>query len=153
MPSDSDFCHFAFEAEGRITETEAILLSIVVSVDAGFLVQFVSVPVVAGFTSASAIIIASSQVKGLFGLSYSSEGFVESWTKLFGHIGSTRLWDTVLSVSCIVTLLCLRVRNSAFLFEWRLWFLIILSQSSLITLQHFTLKGNMSFELFPRSLS
>ena len=84
------------------------------SVGAGFLVQFVSVPVVAGFTSASAIIIASSQVKGLFGLSYSSEGFVESWIKLFRHISSTRLWDAVLSVSCIITLLCLRVRNSAF---------------------------------------
>jgi sodium-independent sulfate anion transporter 11 len=84
-----------------------------VSVDAGFLVQFVSVPVVAGFTSASAIIIASSQVKGLFGVSYNSEGFVESWIELFRHIGSTRLWDTVLSVSCIIALLGLRVRNSA----------------------------------------
>jgi sodium-independent sulfate anion transporter 11 len=79
--------------------------------DAGFLVEFVSVPVVAGFTSASAIIIASSQVKGLFGLSYSSEGFVDSWTKLFQSIGSTRLWDTVLGVCCIITLLCLRVRG------------------------------------------
>lgn len=91
-----------------------MLLSIFVNVGAGFLVEFVSVPVVAGFTSASAIIIASSQVKGLFGLSYSSEGFVESWTKLFRHIGSTRLWDTVLGVSCIISLLCLRVRNSVF---------------------------------------
>ena len=117
MPSVSDFCHFVFEAEGRIIETEAILLSTVVSVGAGFLVQFVSVPVVAGFTSASAIIIASSQVKSLFGLSYSSKGFVESWTKLYGHIGSTRLWDTVLSVSCVITLLCLRVRNNAFCFR------------------------------------
>jgi sodium-independent sulfate anion transporter 11 len=117
LPSDSDFCHISFEAEGIIVETEAILLSIVVSVGAGFLVQFVSVPVVAGFTSASAIIIASSQVKGLFGLSYNSEGFVESWTKLFGHIGSTRLWDTVLSGSCIIILLCLRVRNSDFCFR------------------------------------
>jgi sodium-independent sulfate anion transporter 11 len=78
---------------------------------AGFLVEFVSVPVVAGFTSASAIIIASSQVKGLFGLSYSSEGFVESWRKLFEHIGSTRLWDTVLGVCCIISLLCLRVSS------------------------------------------
>jgi sodium-independent sulfate anion transporter 11 len=79
--------------------------------DAGFLVEFVSVPVVAGFTSASAIIIASSQVKGLFGLSYSSEGFVDSWTKLFQNIGSTRLWDMVLGVCCIISLLCLRVRS------------------------------------------
>ena len=96
-----------------------MLLSIVVGVGAGFLVEFLSVPVVAGFTSASAIIIASSQVKGLFGLSYSSEGFVESWTKLFRHIGSTRLWDTVLGVSCITTLLCLRVRNTAFCFRMK----------------------------------
>jgi sodium-independent sulfate anion transporter 11 len=82
--------------------------------DAGFLVEFVSVPVVAGFTSASAIIIASSQVKGLFGLSYSSEGFVDSWTKLFQNIGSTRLWDTVLGACCIISLLCLRVRSIKF---------------------------------------
>ncbi|XP_069685134.1 sodium-independent sulfate anion transporter-like isoform X2 [Periplaneta americana] len=74
----------------------------------GFLVEFVSVPVVAGFTSASAIIIASSQVKGLFGLSYKSEGFVESWKKLCEHIGETELWDTVLGVCCIIILLCLR---------------------------------------------
>ena len=66
-------------------------------------------PVVAGFTSASAIIIASSQVKGLFGLSYNAEGFVDSWTMLFENIGSTRVWDLVLGICCMVSLLSLRV--------------------------------------------
>ena len=34
----------------------------------GFLIDFISVPVIAGFTSAAAITIASSQVKSLLGL-------------------------------------------------------------------------------------
>ncbi|KAJ9600808.1 hypothetical protein L9F63_001020 [Diploptera punctata] len=72
------------------------------------LLTFVSVPVVAGFTSASALIIASSQIKGLFGLSYNSEGFVESWSKLFENIGSTKMWDLILGICCIVCLLSLR---------------------------------------------
>lgn len=31
------------------------------------------------------------------------------WTGMYEHIGETRLWDTVLGVSCIVVLLLLRV--------------------------------------------
>lgn len=126
-----------------------MLLSIVVIVGAGFLVEFLSVPVVAGFTSASAIIIASSQVKGLFGLSYSSEGFVESWTKLFRHIGSTRLWDTVLAVSCIITLLGLRVRNSAFCIRMKV---VVFYYPQSFQLNYITAR-NMSFQLFPSNFS
>nr|CAD7440334.1 unnamed protein product [Timema bartmani] len=74
----------------------------------GFLVEFVSVPVVSGFVSAASLIIASSQAKGLLGLKYKAEGFVDTWYQLFQHIHQTRLWDLVLSVSCITILLALR---------------------------------------------
>ncbi|XP_046393933.1 sodium-independent sulfate anion transporter-like [Ischnura elegans] len=74
----------------------------------GFLVQFVSLPVVSGFTSAAAIIIASSQVKGLLGVKYKAEGFKEIWVQLYHHIGESRLWDIVLSCFCVATLLLLK---------------------------------------------
>uniref|UniRef100_A0A1B6C3Z6 STAS domain-containing protein n=2 Tax=Clastoptera arizonana TaxID=38151 RepID=A0A1B6C3Z6_9HEMI len=74
----------------------------------GFLVDFVSVPVVSGFTSAAAVIIASSQMKGLFGLKYNAENFITTWIEFFKHCGATHLWDLVLGLFCIVFLLSLK---------------------------------------------
>ncbi|XP_053658078.1 sodium-independent sulfate anion transporter-like [Anopheles marshallii] len=74
----------------------------------GFLVQFISMPVTAGFTSAAAITIASGQVKSLLGLPGRSNEFVHSWINVYQHIGETRLWDAVLGVVTIVMLLILR---------------------------------------------
>ena len=41
----------------------------------GFVIDFISVPVTAGFTSAAAITIASGQVKSLFGLKIGESNF------------------------------------------------------------------------------
>ncbi|XP_063618365.1 sodium-independent sulfate anion transporter-like [Cydia splendana] len=71
----------------------------------GFLVEFVSLPVVSGFTSAAAVTIASSQVKGLLGLKFSAETFLATWKELYRHIGDTRLPDTLLSLACCIVLL------------------------------------------------
>ncbi|CAG9785900.1 unnamed protein product [Diatraea saccharalis] len=74
----------------------------------GFLIDFISGPVSVGFTSAAAIIIATTQVKDILGLSFPGGKFLQVWTGLYEHIGETRLWDAVLGVSCIVVLLLLR---------------------------------------------
>ncbi|CAG9584960.1 unnamed protein product [Danaus chrysippus] len=74
----------------------------------GFLIDFISGPVSVGFTSAAAIIIATTQVKDILGLSFPGGKFLQVWTGMYQHIGETRLWDTVLGVSCIVVLLLLR---------------------------------------------
>lgn len=74
----------------------------------GFLVDFVSAPVVSGFTSAAALIIASSQLKGLFGLKYNADSFISTWRQFFEHCHEMRVWDLVLGVVCIVVLLSLR---------------------------------------------
>ncbi|KAJ2945897.1 hypothetical protein O0L34_g4805 [Tuta absoluta] len=71
----------------------------------GFLVEFVSLPVVSGFTSAAAVTIASSQLKGLLGLRFSSESFLSTWEGVFKHIGDTRIQDTLLSLVCCIVLL------------------------------------------------
>lgn len=64
-----------------------------------------------GFTSAAAIIIATSQIKDILGISIEGGKFVSVWQSIFKRIDQTRLWDTVLGVLCIIVLLLLRVRN------------------------------------------
>ncbi|KAJ8915023.1 hypothetical protein NQ315_015998 [Exocentrus adspersus] len=74
----------------------------------GFLVDFVSTPVVAAFTSAGAITIATSQVKNLFGLKFQSEQFLDTWKNFFIHIAEVNKTDTALGLSCCVVLLAMR---------------------------------------------
>uniref|UniRef100_A0AAG5CND9 STAS domain-containing protein n=1 Tax=Anopheles atroparvus TaxID=41427 RepID=A0AAG5CND9_ANOAO len=74
----------------------------------GFLVQFISMPVTAGFTSAAAITIASGQVKALLGLPGRSNEFLDSWVNVYINIGETKLWDALLGIATIVVLLMLR---------------------------------------------
>ncbi|KAL0278539.1 UNVERIFIED_CONTAM: hypothetical protein PYX00_000337 [Menopon gallinae] len=74
----------------------------------GFLIDFISGPVSAGFTSAAAIIIATSQVKDVLGLSFSGGKFLETWENILHSISETRLWDAVLGIGCIAILLILR---------------------------------------------
>lgn len=71
----------------------------------GFLVEFVSLPVVSGFTSAAAITIASSQIKGLLGLKFNAETFISTWKGLLEHVGETRMQDTLLSLVCCIVLM------------------------------------------------
>jgi sodium-independent sulfate anion transporter 11 len=75
----------------------------------GFLVEFISLPVTAGFISAAAITIASSQLKGLLGIKGSGHSFMESWENLFNNIQDTRLGDMTLGVCTILLLLIGRV--------------------------------------------
>ncbi|XP_076248303.1 sodium-independent sulfate anion transporter [Calliopsis andreniformis] len=74
----------------------------------GFLLDFISGPVSVGFTSAAAIIIATSQIKDILGIHIGGSKFVEVWQNIFEKIGETKLWDTALGITCIVILLLLR---------------------------------------------
>lgn len=71
--------------------------------------DFISIPVTVGFTSATSVIIATSQLKGLMGLKFDSSGFADNVRKVVTHAGETRIWDLVLGLSCIILLLSLRV--------------------------------------------
>ncbi|XP_068631791.1 sodium-independent sulfate anion transporter-like [Battus philenor] len=103
----------------------------------GFLVDFVSLPVVSGFTSAAAITIASSQIKNLLGLKFDAEGFTATWGGVFRHITDTRMQDTLLGLACCVVLMGMKTmkdirlkepqddkgRRSARVIQRTLWFL------------------------------
>ena len=74
----------------------------------GVLIDFISIPVTVGFTSATSVIIVVSQLKGLLGLKISSQGFLDTLTKVIQNIDKTSLWDTGMSFSCIIVLLLFR---------------------------------------------
>lgn len=74
----------------------------------GFLVNFVSGPVSSGFTSAVALMIATSQVKDLFAIRVTGTTFLQQWISIFRNIGDAALWDPVLGFVCIALLLSLR---------------------------------------------
>jgi solute carrier family 26 (sodium-independent sulfate anion transporter), member 11 len=75
----------------------------------GFLVDFVSGPVSSGFTSAVAIIILTSQVKDVLGISAAGGTFVNMWSSIFENIGDTRMGDTILGLCSIIVLLFMRL--------------------------------------------
>lgn len=66
----------------------------------------------AGFTSAAAIIIATSQVKDILGLSFPGGKFLDIWENIFYNIRDTRMGDAVLGVACMTVLLALRVSTT-----------------------------------------
>lgn len=74
----------------------------------GFLVQFISLPVTVGFTTAAALTIGSSQIKALLGIKGRTDGFIQSWWSVFEEINETKLWDTLLGVSTMIILLLLK---------------------------------------------
>ncbi|XP_015597943.1 sodium-independent sulfate anion transporter isoform X2 [Cephus cinctus] len=74
----------------------------------GFLVDFISMPVICGFTNAAAILSATSQLHTLLGITSSSNSFIGNIIQFIQNIGSTRLWDTVLGFSSIVFLIILK---------------------------------------------
>ncbi|KAG6442122.1 hypothetical protein O3G_MSEX002202 [Manduca sexta] len=75
----------------------------------GFLVDFISMPVISGFTTAAALQIASSQLKSLFGTSGSSGNyFAESVYNFAMNIRTVKLWESVLGFSTILMLILLK---------------------------------------------
>nr|CAD7572316.1 unnamed protein product [Timema californicum] len=74
----------------------------------GFVIDFISGPVSSGFTSAAALIIVTSQVKDVLGITSSGNTFIEMWGSLFQQVGDTRLGDTVMGSVCIIVLLLMR---------------------------------------------
>nr|CAD7264303.1 unnamed protein product [Timema shepardi] len=74
----------------------------------GFLVDFISLPVTVGFTSAAAVTIASTQVKDLLGYGGENDDFLQAWKNLEENASHSRLTDSLLGVMSIVALLLAR---------------------------------------------
>lgn len=100
---NADFAVFAAFMNGMIVLALGLL-------NMGFLVQFISIPVTAGFTTAAAMQIGSVQVKSLLGIPGSASEFIDAWILVFNRIDETKLWDTLLGVITVVFLIALKVR-------------------------------------------
>ncbi|XP_059610038.1 sodium-independent sulfate anion transporter-like [Phlebotomus argentipes] len=77
-----------------------------------FLVEFISVPVTTAFTTATSLIIISSQLKGILGIKYTAKGFADYIIGLFNRYSEIQLGDSLLGLCCIIALLSLRFLNN-----------------------------------------
>ncbi|XP_058417793.1 sodium-independent sulfate anion transporter isoform X2 [Diceros bicornis minor] len=75
----------------------------------GFLLDFISCPVIKGFTSAAAVTIGFGQIKNLLGLQHIPRQFFLQVYHTFRNIGETRVGDAVLGLVCMVLLLVLKL--------------------------------------------
>ncbi|CAL8073740.1 unnamed protein product [Orchesella dallaii] len=74
----------------------------------GFVANFISSPVISGFTSAVAITIVGTQVKALLGLNFEGEGFLPTAKGVIKHFNEIKMGDAILSLICCSVLLTLK---------------------------------------------
>lgn len=74
----------------------------------GFLLDFVSCPVIKGFTSAASVTISFNQVKNILGLHNIPRQFFLQVYHTFQRIGETRAGDALLGLVCLAMLVGLR---------------------------------------------
>ncbi|KAF7488153.1 Sodium-independent sulfate anion transporter [Sarcoptes scabiei] len=71
----------------------------------GFIVDFISFPVITAFSLAASISISASQLKGFFGLNYSASRLPEIFANFFAQINQMNLCDVVLGALSLLFLL------------------------------------------------
>lgn len=75
----------------------------------GVIVNFISVPVCSGFTSAAAILIIVSQVKDLLGVRGSGGNLLKMVKTLLEHVGEFGAGDAIMGFGCVATAMLLKV--------------------------------------------
>lgn len=81
----------------------------------GFMVNFLSHPVLSGFTSAAALIIGTSQLKSLFGVDLPSSKLIhEVWGSFFQNLGGINGVTSAIGLGSIALLVGLRAWNKKF---------------------------------------
>ncbi|KAM6377011.1 LOW QUALITY PROTEIN: sodium-independent sulfate anion transporter [Pluvialis apricaria] len=78
----------------------------------GFLLDFISYPVIKGFTSAASVTISFNQVKNILGLRGIPRQFFLQVYETLRRIGETRAGDAVLGLACLAVLAGLRAMKS-----------------------------------------
>lgn len=77
----------------------------------GFLIEFFSYPITAGFTCAASLQIASTQLKSLLGIPGPADDFLEDLETISNTIGETKKWDLILGIISIVIVVILKINN------------------------------------------
>ncbi|MCV2882007.1 SulP family inorganic anion transporter [Actibacterium sp. XHP0104] len=74
----------------------------------GFLANFLSHPVIAGFITASGIIIATSQLKHILGIPASGHNLLELLQSLIANLGQISIWTLLIGISSTAFLFWVR---------------------------------------------
>lgn len=90
----------------------SMTLKLFTKIVAGFLVDFISLPVTIGFTAAAAFTIASAQVKNFLGLKIEADGAIQNWIFALTNLDKIRWADTLLGSCTILILFLTRVSGS-----------------------------------------
>lgn len=85
----------------------------------GFIANFLSHPVIAGFITASGIIIATSQLKHIFGIDAHGHNLYELIVSLVGHIKEINIITAVMGIFAVITLFWMRKGLRPLLLKWK----------------------------------
>lgn len=91
-----------------ITFLKGCIIAVLGLLHLGFLLDFISLPVITGFTTAASINIATSQFKPLLGIAGRSEDLVDSLISVFSNLHKIRYQDSVLGIGTIAVLVLLK---------------------------------------------
>ncbi|XP_013108307.2 sodium-independent sulfate anion transporter [Stomoxys calcitrans] len=91
---------FAF----MLTFLSGIVQLIMSGLRMGFIFEFISMPVIKAFSSATAVLVIESQLKVLLGIKYLVSGFIESVKTLFSRYSESSSGDLIMGVCAIVFL-------------------------------------------------
>uniref|UniRef100_T1PFV2 Sulfate transporter family protein n=1 Tax=Musca domestica TaxID=7370 RepID=T1PFV2_MUSDO len=91
---------FAF----MLTFLSGVVQLIMSSLRMGFIFEFISMPVIKAFSSATAILVIESQIKVLLGIKYLVAGLIESVETLFLRYGEANTGDLVMGICAIAFL-------------------------------------------------
>lgn len=84
----------------------------------GFLMDFISGPVISGFCSAAATTVILSQLKTICGLKFPGSTVDRVLPGFFTHWREVRVWDTLLGFGFIIFLILLKVMIFTFIFAF-----------------------------------
>ncbi|BFF90347.1 sodium-independent sulfate anion transporter [Drosophila madeirensis] len=92
-----------------VTFLSGIVQIIMGALRLGFIFEFISMPVIKAFSSATAILVIESQLKVLLGIKYLVAGLLSSVTTLSSRIDESNMADLIMGICAIVFLLLLEL--------------------------------------------
>ncbi|XP_050684336.1 sodium-independent sulfate anion transporter-like isoform X1 [Leptidea sinapis] len=107
----------------------------------GFLLDFISKPVISGFTTAAALQISAAQLKSLFRIAGASgDTFISAVINFITNIKTVQPWDTLLGFASIIVLLIMKrshIKTSPTDNRWRVtvsntWLYVIRARNALV---------------------
>ncbi|XP_065321453.1 sodium-independent sulfate anion transporter-like isoform X2 [Gordionus sp. m RMFG-2023] len=104
-----------------LTFVSGIMQAVMGFVHLGFLISFISHPVLNGFTNAAAIIIAIGQIKNILGIKVAKSHFLLETIHTFRDIGKTNPWDCALGICSLILLLIMKKLNRSQWLERKLF--------------------------------